>query len=54
MPEDEWDPSKPLDDKEEEEEVRKTARARARLKHLESEELAKLDKKKKKSGRFDI
>jgi trans-2-enoyl-CoA reductase len=40
----EWDPSKPLDDKELEEEVQQKARAKARLEHLTQEQLDKLKK----------
>lgn len=49
----EWDPSKPLEDEEEEAQVSKTARARARLDYLKEQELGKL-KKTKKKGFLDL
>ena len=54
--EEEWDPSKPLDDEEEEATVSKTARARARLDYLKEQEMGKIKKAKdgKKKGFLDI
>lgn len=40
----EWDPSKPLEDNELEEEVQQKAKAKARLEHLTQEQLKKLQK----------
>jgi hypothetical protein len=48
----EWDPSQPLEDKEEEEQVARTAKARARVKFLENQETEKLTKAKKKDRKF--
>jgi len=50
----EWDPSQPLEDDEEEATVSRTAKARARMDYLKSEELKKLEKKKKKGGLLDL
>jgi hypothetical protein len=50
----EWDPSKPLDDDEDEATVQKTARARARVKYLVDVEEKKLNKKPIKKGFLDI
>lgn len=48
-----WDPSKPLEDEEEEETVQKTAKARARLDYLKEQNLKKI-KKEKKKGFLDL
>ena len=53
MPTEEWDPSKPLEDKDLEEEAQSRAKQRARLKYLEDENLAKIKKETKKKGFFD-
>jgi hypothetical protein len=53
MPEDKWDPSKPLE-KDDEEEVQREARARARLKYLVDNEYTTkpATPAKKKKGLF--
>lgn len=51
--EDDWDPTKPLADEEDEAEVQRKANARARLDHL-VEEAKKKVKKEKKRGMLDI
>ena len=53
MPNEEWTPDKPLSEKDDEEEVQREARARARLNHLvESYKTPAAPPKKKKRGVF--
>lgn len=49
----EWDPSKPLEDDEDEEEVQRRAKAKARLEYL-TDEAKKKQKPAKKKGLLDL